>query len=363
MNATGLKTATLTICGLAHAVVDAICAGILFGMCQRAALTWPETGVDFALYNLLAFGAQPLLGLVVDGSRKPRAVALLGGALVAAAAAVCDRWSLPAVVAAGVGNAFFHLGAGSICLQLTPGRATAPGLFVAPGALGLCLGTCLGQTGAFLAWPFILALAGLGVALVWLPLPAPARVQPPPAQAWKWTVVVLLLLLGCVGARSLVGFSLVLPWRSAFWLGLTMALAVALGKALGGVLADRWGWGRVAVAGLALAAPLLAFGADSPGLALAGLFLFNLPMAVTLAAVASLLPSRPALAFGLTCLALELGAWPVTQPGGGGGVFAEPWLVFGVILGAAAALQVALRSAFRRLPGFFTDMYEPVSAV
>jgi MFS transporter, FSR family, fosmidomycin resistance protein len=344
---------TVGVCGSAHALIDAICAGILFSLCQRGTLPWSEAGAAFVLYNVLAFGAQPLLGWVVDWSRQPRAAALLGGALVAGAAAVFNHWPLAAIVAAGLGNALFHLGAGSICLQLTPGRATAPGLFVAPGGLGLCLGTLLGLAGKFVAWPFVLLLTGLGGVLLWLPVPATPVAQRPTAREWKWTAVVLLLLLGCVGARSLVGFCVVLPWRSVVAMAISMALAAALGKALGGVLADRFGWGRITVAALALAAPLLAFGAKATVAPIAGLFLVNLTMAVTLAAVANLLPGRPALAFGLTCLALEMGAWPLTRPGADPAAFAQPWLVFGVTVGAAVALYAALRIAFMCLPARF----------
>ena len=62
-------------------------------------------------------------------------------------------------------------------------------------------------------------------------------------REWKWIGFVLLLLLGCIGVRSLIGFSLVMPWKSVLALALTLTLAVTLGKALGGVLADRWGVG------------------------------------------------------------------------------------------------------------------------
>jgi FSR family fosmidomycin resistance protein-like MFS transporter len=361
VNGPGTKATILGVCGLAHATIDAVCAGILLTLWQCEALTWPGPGVAFGLYNLLAFGTQPLLGWAVDWSRQPRAVALLGGGLVAGAALTFNFWPLPAVVTAGIGNALYHLGAGSICLRLTPGRATAAGIFVAPGDLGLFLGTFLGQAGRFVAWPFVLVLVGLGVALARLPLPGAAAVRPGSVRDWKWIALVMGLLLACIGIRSLVGFSVVVPWKSVAALGFTLALAIALGKALGGVLADRWGWGRVTVGGLALSAPLLAFGAGSPLGAIAGFFLFNLTMAVTLAAVVNLLPGRPALAFGSTCLALIIGAWPVSQFGGTD-AFGQRWIVFGLILVSIAVLYIALRTAFKRLPGYFTDVYERVSA-
>ena len=51
------------------------------------------------------------------------------------------------VVLAGLGNALFHVGGGVVSLNLTPKRATAPGIFVAPGGLGTCGGNRRGQDG------------------------------------------------------------------------------------------------------------------------------------------------------------------------------------------------------------------------
>jgi len=350
VSSNGVKAASVAVCGLSHAIVDAICAGILLTLWRRGALPWPETVASFALYNLLAFAAQPLLGLVVDGSRNPRVAALAGSALVAGAAGLFNDWPLPALVAAGIGNALFHLGAGSICLTLSPGRATAPGLFVAPGDLGLFLGTCLGQSGHFIAWPFVVALAALGVALTRLTMPSAAQTQPPPAWDRKWMLPVVFLLLGCVSVRSLVGFSVPLPWKTGLEPALAICIAVTLGKALGGALADRWGWGRIAVGGLTLAAPMLAFAANSPWIALPGLFLFNLATAVTLAGTARIFPGRPAFAFGLVCLALILGAWPVIQCAAPSVLFSERWVIFGLIVAAAISLYAAVRAASGGLP-------------
>jgi FSR family fosmidomycin resistance protein-like MFS transporter len=352
----GKTAASLVVYGLAHAVIDAISSGILLTLWWTEVLTYAETGALFVLYNLLAFGAQPVLGLLVDWSQRPRAAAILGCGLTASATVVFLQHPLLGVILTGLGNAIFHLGAGSICLQLTPGRALAPGIFVAPGDLGIFLGTYLGKAGVFVAWPFVLGLAGLCVAMVLIPLPAIAYARPKPA--WKWATVVVVLLLVCVGVRSLVGFSLVLPWKSVIWLALIASVSVTLGKALGGVFADRLGWGRIAVGALAVAAPLLAFGAGLPGVALAGLFLFNLTMPVTLTATANLLPGRPAFAFGLTCLALELGAWTVLQHSDAAAMCGQPWYVFAVIVGSAVVLYVALRTAFRRLPAFFAGVHE-----
>ena len=347
----------LALYGAAHAGVDAICAGMLISLWQRGVVGAAEAGSWFVLYNILAFGIQPLLGLLVDRSHGPREAALAGCLVAAMAPFVSNHWPLCGVCLAGLGNAVFHLGAGSICLNLTPGRATAPGLFVAPGSLGLFVGTELARRDAFVAWPFVLALALLCAGMVLSPPPAATR-EIRPRVFTQPAALVLALILICIGVRSLVGFGVDLPWKTGFPLALGLVLLVVLGKSLGGVLADRFGWGRVAVGSLALATPLLAFGPSAAIPAMAGLFLINLTMPVTLAAAANLLPGRPAFAFGLTCLALELGSWPVMLPLGVGDWFGQPWIVFGLTFGAAVVLYFGLKLAFHRLPDHFSEVHE-----
>lgn len=340
MTAARSPAASLVVYGLAHAVIDAVSAGVVLRLWHGSTLSVETAGALVVLYNLLAFGAQPLLGLWVDATRRPRAAAVCGCAVMASAVAVVDWQPIVGVVLAGVGNAAFHLGGGSISLQLTPGRATAPGVFVAPGAIGLFAGTWLARGGTFTAWPFLLVLACLCVVMLRLDVPATAGRQ---TERLGGLAVTLTLLLCCVAARSLVGFSAVMPWKSAFPLAVGATVVVALGKAFGGVLADRLGWRPIAVGSLCVAGPLLACGAHVPAVGVVGLFLFNLTTAVTLVATANLLPGRSATAFGLTCLALELGAWPVTQWGGDASAFGRPGMVFAVSAAAAGALFVALR--------------------
>ena len=357
MSVPGRSFASLLAYGVAHAVVDAISAGALLTLWHLEILPLPEVGAYFILYNALAFGAQPLLGLVVDWTRKPRHAAIVGCGLTVAAAVLMAQWPMTGVIGIGIGNAVFHLGAGSIALNLTPGRAAAPGIFVAPGALGLFLGTHLGQAGSFVLWPFGLILAGLCMAMLVIPLPEMVYSRPKRSGERQWVAVMLVLVLGCVMLRSLVGFSVVTPWKSVLALAVTWTVAIALGKAVGGVLADRLGWGRIAVGTLMISAVMLAFGANVPAVAIAGMFLFNCTMPVTLAATANLFPGRPAFAFGLTCLALEIGAWRAIGPDGVPDMFGLPWVVFGMVFGSAVALYIALRIAFQRLPAWFEHVH------
>lgn len=302
-------SAPLTILkyGLIHALVDAATAGLVLstrGISDTAMLSL------VLLYNTVAFAPQFLLGALVDRYRDPRRAAALGCALAALGIPAAQVDPFLGVAIAGLGNALFHVGGGSLVLRATPGKAAGPGFFVAPGGIGLFAGMAMGQTGTYPhAFMALLLLACCGDSL----LPASPFQREKPIRRLCRTdspAAALFLLLLVVLVRALAGMTVVFPWKNGLTMGGALVLAATLGKALGGVAADRWGWRRISVGGLLLAAPLMTFFGDAAELGLAGSFLFQTTMAVTLAAVALVLPGRPAFAFGLPCLALWIGALP-----------------------------------------------------
>lgn len=324
---------------LGHGLVDAACVGALFAIVTPK---WSDPAYSYQLvliYDVIAFATQPVFGLLVDKIKAPAKIAAAGMLLVAAALLMMQA-PLLAMVTAGIGNALFHVGGGYASLNLAPGKASLPGIFVAPGALGLTLGILIGKSGGFVAWPFLILLLGLAGLILRLPrLEVQARHPLPGDLRWFETIIVLLLL--SVAIRSLVGQSLVLPWKSQPSLLLALTTAVVLGKALGGVLADRFGWAAVAVSGLVVSLPLLAFFAPLPALVILGTFLFNLSMPVTLVCVAEMLPGRSGFAFGLTALAIIIGALPAFTPLER--LTGTPAFIFAAILVSIAALFVGLR--------------------
>jgi FSR family fosmidomycin resistance protein-like MFS transporter len=247
--------------------------------------------------------------LFVDHFRAPVFAAVSGILLVAISTLALQVPTLATVIA-GLGNALFHVGGGFTSLNLAPGKAALPGIYVAPGALGLMIGIWIGKSGTFIAWPFILLLVISVLLILAMPRPKIDMQRRLPANL-KWFETIILLLLFSIAIRGLVGLGLDLPWKSSPALLVVLTCAVVLGKSLGGILADRYGWIKVATAGLLISAPLLAFFPHIPAVAMLGVFLFNLTMPVTLACLAEMLPGKSGFAFGLTALALIIGAWPV----------------------------------------------------
>lgn len=114
------------ILGLAHGVGDGAAGFLLGGLPSRAPIE--QVALLVLLYNALAFGGQPLAGMLADIAGRPRAAAT-GGLLLLCAALAASEASLAATLMAGLGSALFHVGGGALALRATQGRAAGPGLF------------------------------------------------------------------------------------------------------------------------------------------------------------------------------------------------------------------------------------------
>ena len=122
------------IFGALHALVDAASLAVLYAEVPRERLSWGEIGSLIVCYNCVAFGLQLPLGVGLDRLRAYKPAAVAGLALTGLAVAICPCHAYLGAIVVGLGNALFHVGAGAIVLRHSEGRATGPGIFVAPGA-------------------------------------------------------------------------------------------------------------------------------------------------------------------------------------------------------------------------------------
>lgn len=334
--------ANLFVYGITHAVIDGICAAVIFSIFANKIINADNIIGLVILYNVLAFGLQAIFGLATDYFKSPRMAAFSGCILTGLSALTFVYHPIMAIVLAGLGNALFHIGGGTISLNLIPKKASAPGIFVAPGALGLFAGTILGKNGQFIAWPAILILFVLCLTMLVIKRPAMSYNREETIKSKKkYPEVILLLVFLSIAIRSLVGSVIFFPWKTNFFLLTILTLGIVLGKGLGGILADKFGWAKIAVGALALSIPFLAFASNSPLLAIIGMFLFNITMPVTLVAISNVLPGRPGFAFGLTCLALIIGALPAYT--GLKAVLGTQWYVLAITTISALSLYYGLR--------------------
>jgi len=330
--------------GLFHLLVDAISLAVLYDQVCIPRLTLSEIVGLILAYNVVAFGLQFPLGVVSDRIGCHRVFASLGLGLAAASIALLGPFPYVAVAVVGMANALFHVGAGAIVLQQCGGRATRPGIFVAPGALGVFLGLWLGLQGI----PFrgvIMLVAAAGAVVVGVGrFPAATAVSRPAKNSGRsggyFVLLCAILLLGSVTVRSIAGGVLSHPWSGqGMAIALALTLAAVLGKLLGGFLGDRIGWG-----GLSTGALLAATGAvllpSTAVTVVISMLLVQLTMAVTLTAMFVAMPDRPGTAFGLPSLALLVGAAP-----GLSGLLAaaSAWVLAPSLLASAGMIPVALR--------------------
>ncbi len=325
-----------------HAIVDFCCAALVCASWVYYGYTDNEAFFVIVVYNVLAFALQAPFGFLVDKYRVPKESAFLGCVLILFSVFF---FNIPALVAifSGLGNAFFHVGGGSISLNINPQKATAPGVFVAPGAFGLAVGLVFGYSSNFSFWPIILLLLASCLFIYFSGIPKISYKTLPIKKQIRGFELLLLLLLLSVSIRGLYGLSA--SWKADPILLMLLTLGVVSGKALGGFLADRFGWRKIAIGSLVISAPLLAFFTDVPVLAIFGVFLFQMVMPIALTAISNILPGRSATAFGITVFALVLGATPIYL-----GIFPllnESGMILTTVLLSALLLFFSFRISFR----------------
>lgn len=310
------RRVTLTVYTAAHFAVDLGCGWLVMALlAMRGQQPMKFGGEVILLYNFLAFGMQFIIGWLTDTARDRgrmwhQYVAFVGCLCVSAALIAGARTPWLSVTLTGLGNAAFHVGGGIDALLFAHGKMGRGGIFVSSGAVGVALGMLLGGTlHGMLYIPA--ALTGVCALLVLLfgrcrediVLPSESG-QTPPMSAGACG---LLLCLFAVLVRSWAGFLFSMPWKQGFWLILLAAVASAVGKAAGGILADRLGARTVGTVSLLASVPLVIFGGDSVILSVIGIICFNMAMPITLHTAAARLSRREGFGFGLTTLALLIG--------------------------------------------------------
>ncbi len=334
----------LTLLSVAHFFVDFACAFVCLGDIGNMG----NLQMYLLIYNFLAFAVQMPLGLLVDRFGHRLRVAGIG-ILLTLCAVLFDFSPLlypwPTVILAGLGNALFHVGGGVHTLHRANGKCTPLGIFVAPGAFGLFLGGWCASSFGYILPVMIFVLACLAIALLCDKTKETDFVFSTDGFVLsKKAAVALILLFAVVFLRSAAGFQFGFSWKTGA-AAVLFALAVTLGKALGGILADRFGMMNASAVSLVLSGILFGFAKGNAVCGVLAVLLFNCTMPVTLFLAAELLKHLKGFSFGLLTFALFLGLLP-SYFGFSASGFAA---VFGV--GACAVSLVLLLPAVRLTQG------------
>ncbi len=293
----------LLLNSLAHFLVDGLCIATLFG---SVALTGDITSAAL-LYNTLAFSTQCLVGLVTDGCGRWDWLCCASMLMVLLGFALPVNWGIK-VALIGLGNSLFHVTGGSMTLRESGGKAAKLGVFVAPGAFGVTIGTLWPRLGII----FAILLFACAVAMAMIALrSSPAVIKSELRQAGKIPVLAIVLLTVAVAVRAVGGSAVSFPWKSGAVWSLAMTAFVFAGKTAGGFVCDRLGAQKSAYVSIPLSALLIAFCSAWALPSLAGQLLLNLSMPITLHLLYKSMPESPGFAFGLAASAL----WPGTIAG------------------------------------------------
>lgn len=309
------KLSVVGVYSVIHCIVDMACAmliaGILTPIVKNQNILW----LGVLLYNLFAFAFQLPFGIVADKYNKNAIVSVIG-CLFIILAYITNPISILACVLAGIGNALFHVGGGIDVLNISEKKATLPGIYVATGALGLYIGSKTVYLGFDKFYLIIILLILSILAMLWLYKQVKGKYninnEEPVFEDFPTKKnIIMYCLLFTICMRGYLGLILNFDWKASFEMGLVCVTAVVLGKMLGGILGDKFGWRKTSMISLLLSAIFFIFAFNNSVCGVLAMLFFNMTMPITLTVLSNTFNSNKGMAFGLTTLALFIGAVPV----------------------------------------------------
>lgn len=350
-----LNTTSICYNTILHCIVDFCCIyymmQIVFPSCiENRIEQWLFYGI---FYNFIAFAGQLPVGIFGDYLQKDNVLITISLFLLLVTY-VSTLWiSLPifiSVLLIGIGNACFHIGGGRIALQYRENTCGTVGIFVATGAFGVFGGRWL--AGREKTWiPEIIAMLLIAFILHIILCQGYKSVKKERTVFFislsgdSWTLLLSVCFIFVVVLRSFAGIVFKFPWASG-WMALLLTVAIVLGKAMGGILADYFGISKTVFVSLTLSA-LLFLGANSiPLLGLTAVFLFNMTMPITLSLLAMKFPHAKGMTFGLLTFAIFIGLIPsyfcnISQ-------LSKPWIYILLSVSSLLLLYIPLLLEKRR---------------
>jgi FSR family fosmidomycin resistance protein-like MFS transporter len=328
--------------GLAHGISDCS-AGLILGS-LTATMTIYGVGSMVLLYNILAFGAQPLAGLLTDKLQSPKMAALTGLGLMVVAVGMFFVNPFIAVILAGLASALFHVGGGALALCSTPGKAAGAGLFSSPGVAGLAIGGYLAVNEIF---PAVIIIFLLGIITILIAISKkpelPYDLNKHDEGFDKHDFIMLFMLLA-IALRSAVWNIFQYIEQGEVTNIILISLSAAGGKIFGGYAGDFFGWRRYSFAALTLAIPMLLFGEMSFYWLLPGIALLQSVTPILVTAIYRKLPALPATTAGLSFgLAIAAGGVPFIT-GMDMSSFSSPLFITGTIVLTMVLIMLSLKN-------------------
>jgi len=302
------KSKIISIYGISHFITDFVCAIFMLGIISPLCINYTQLFFCLIIYNFFAFAFQAPLGLLLDKFKIYNYIALLGNLLILLTFLIIplSPFILSAIV--GLGNALFHLEGGVHVYDISNKKAYLNGIFVAPGALGILLGTLLSKTSYSI---HNIAIISLIISIILLFFIREHNVEIKKSNIGrldKKLIIPIILLIGTsIIIRQLAGSSITYEWKNIQSILIFYTICISIGKFLGGILADKFGFLQTATFSLIMSIFLILLGNNHFLIGSIGILLFNIPMAITLTLLENTLYNNRALAVGLNTMFLFFG--------------------------------------------------------
>ena len=298
----------IALLSLSHMAIDFLCAFSLYRI-------FADDYQTFLLYNFCAFAVQMPLGIIIDTYCIKSFKSLLPGRVFTIIGILLTIiGSYLSCIVLGIGNAFFHVGGGVLTIKQDNENGyngKGLGIFVAPGAIGLFLGTVFHSSIYYNLIHIIvdIVLVVLGILIISDNIEIQCNYKNELILNNK-TIKIICACFIVVVLRSLTGMAISFPWKNTTLISFISVIFLALGKSAGGLLSSSIGMKKTTIITLLISA--IAYGLSSNMyFGLLALFFFNMTMPLTLYLLSQSMKNMPGFAFGILTFALFIGYLPV----------------------------------------------------
>ena len=294
-----------------HYIVELVCFYYLSKITNNSMFVW----LIPLIYDGLAFVPQSLIGYVSDKHPKVN-MGIIGVILFVISYIIYSLTKLNilySLIPLCLGNALLHVEGAQITLRTSNGKLSPSAIFVSGGSFGVVSGKLLARTSIN---PLILLLPILSIIPITI-LCKDYLKEKNDASKFNYVkdninpFIAIIIAVLIVIVRGYMGYGIPTSWNKTTFQLILLFVTMGIGKALGGILSDKFGIKKIATISTLIAIPFLCFGDNLMIVSLIGVMFFSMTMSITLAILVSVLKQTPTLAFGLTTIGLFLGTVPI----------------------------------------------------
>ncbi len=294
-----------------HFVVEVVCFFFLSRVTNNSSFVWL---IPF-IYDGVAFVPQSIIGYISDKYPKIN-MGMIGVFLLVLSYLMFGLMNVNiylTLIVLALGNAFLHIAGAENTLKTGKGRIAPAAIFVAGGSFGVVTGRVLATT----SLNSLILLVPILSIIPFLLLADMYKSEKDSCKEFNYVrtdispYLIVLIAFLVVIVRGYLGYGIPASWNKSVVQNVIFFFTMGLGKALGGILSDKFGIRKVAIGSTLLAIPFLCFGDNIMIVSIIGVMFFSMTMAITLGILVSVLKKKPGLAFGITTIGLFLGTAPI----------------------------------------------------